>query len=387
MLTNPTDGSPTNLQNLYNLAPAVGAPYQPTLTAVPSDWTIGVMYAATGNCANGGSFIQNANQLSIDVSGDLWISNGGGNLTELSPSGIPLTCQTIAGGGSAGSTIDVNGNIWIAAYSTNNIYRYSPSGGALLTYVTPYAPVGLTADGSGNLFFSTFSTPGVYLLANAANDTSGSQATPVQISSTVGSQPFQLMPDQNSNIWVSSYGNLISKVALNSTTPSSSVTTPFTTDTPSYGIAVTAKHGNDNYVYTAAASTTNDLTYLTGSGTSYSIAGGFPTAAGSAGLNNPLGIAVDGSQNVWAANNHTISSSLGSVSELSGSGAPLSPSTGFQKANTYFGANRSLAIDQSGNVWVGQDNSSTVSEVLGAAIPIYQPYSLGLHNGRFQSIP
>ena len=387
MLTNPTDGSASNLQSLYNLAPAVGAPYQPTLTVVPTDWTIGVSYASTGAaCAGGGSFIQNANQLNIDVSGDLWISNGQGNLAELSPSGIPLACQTISGGGSAGSTIDINGNVWIAAYNTNNIYRYTPGSGNLLTYTTPFAPIGLTADGSGNLFFTTFSSSGLYILPNAANDTSGSQATPTLISTTVGSQPFQLMPDQNGNVLVSSYSNFISQVAVNAATPASSITTPFTVPTPSYGIAITAIHNGNNYVYTAAANMTNNLTFLTGSGTSFSISNGFPTAAGAGGLNTPLGISIDGAQNVWVANNQT-SSGIGSVSEISASGVALSPSTGFQKAASYLGANRSIAIDQSGNVWVGQDNSSTVAEILGAGIPLYQPYSLGLHNGRFQTIP
>ena len=290
MLTNPTDGSSANLTSIYNLSPATGAPYQPTLTAIPTDWTIGISYTSSGTCTGGGSFIQNANQLSIDVGGNLWISNGGGNLTELSAAGVPLACQTIAGGGSAGSTIDVAGNVWIVAYSTDNLYRYTPSNGTLLTYSTPSIPIAVSSDGNGNIFFTTFNPGGVYKLTNAATDTSGNQATPVMISGTVGAQPFQLMPDLLGNIYVSSYNNFISQLSPNTNTPGTYITTPFTTDSPSYGIAVS----NSNNVYTAAAASSGDLTYLTGSGTNFTIAGGFPTAGGAAGLAIPLGIALDG---------------------------------------------------------------------------------------------
>ena len=49
-------------------------------------------------------------------------------------------------------------------------------------------------------------------------------------------------------------------------------------------------------------------------------------------------------------------------------------------------------VDQSGNVWVAGDGTSTnpsnfVTEIVGGGVPIYQPYAVGLTNGRFQAIP
>jgi hypothetical protein len=71
-----------------------------------------------------------------------------------------------------------------------------------------------------------------------------------------------------------------------------------------------------------------------------------PTGYTGGGLNYPVAIAIDSSGNVWAANN------LGnSVSLLNGStGAPISPSTGY----TGGGLNQTngIAIDSTGNIWV-----------------------------------
>jgi len=50
-LTNPTNGSATNLLNIYNLATGAGAPYQPTLSAAPTDWNIAINYSSISNCA------------------------------------------------------------------------------------------------------------------------------------------------------------------------------------------------------------------------------------------------------------------------------------------------------------------------------------------------
>jgi hypothetical protein len=46
-----------------------------------------------------------------------------------------------------------------------------------------------------------------------------------------------------------------------------------------------------------------------------------------------------------------------------------------------------LVIDQAGNVWVAGDGASFITEIVGAAVPLYQPYSMGLTNGRYQAIP
>jgi hypothetical protein len=54
----------------------------------------------------------------------------------------------------------------------------------------------------------------------------------------------------------------------------------------------------------------------------------------------------------------------------------LTPSTGFTSA-TMINPN-SISIDGSGNVWVGNNGNSTVSEFLGAAVPVVTPLAQGV---------
>ncbi len=112
----PTDGSVTARTNLYNLSPANGAPYQPTITAVPTDWTIAISYASTSSCSNVSSlFFSDPSDLNVDINGNLWISNNltGANLVEISNNGAPVSCATISTKGLAGGTIDNEGNVWV----------------------------------------------------------------------------------------------------------------------------------------------------------------------------------------------------------------------------------------------------------------------------------
>ena len=119
MLTNPTNGSSANLNAIYALAPGTGAPYQPTLTSAPTDWTIGITYSSISNCTNGDGFFDVPYDLKLDVSGNVWIANGpntNGNLAQMRFDGTPLVCTAVAGK-SRGSTIDDQGNIWVGSFS------------------------------------------------------------------------------------------------------------------------------------------------------------------------------------------------------------------------------------------------------------------------------
>ncbi|CAN5473106.1 hypothetical protein BH10ACI4_BH10ACI4_26640 [soil metagenome] len=76
MLTNPTSGSTASLTNLFDLSPAVGAPFQPVLTSAPSDWTVAISYSSSSTCgANGGHLIQSAKDLAIDIYGGVLLAN------------------------------------------------------------------------------------------------------------------------------------------------------------------------------------------------------------------------------------------------------------------------------------------------------------------------
>ena len=94
IFTNPSNTNTTNLSTLFGLQPAVGAPYVPSLSAVPTDWSIGVSYASTGPasaCASG-NFISSPTDINIDGQDNVWFGNAqtGGNLSAISAAGAPL---------------------------------------------------------------------------------------------------------------------------------------------------------------------------------------------------------------------------------------------------------------------------------------------------------
>ncbi len=386
MMTNPTNGSASNLSAIYALSPPTGAPYQPTLSSAPTDWTIGVTYSSNSNCTNGNGFFNFPYDLKLDGAGDVWVDNGpdsNGNLAHMAFDGTPLECAAVATK-SRGSTIDDRGNIWVGSFSTNNIYRYTPGSGLVLTYATAAPVVAVTADGADNVFFSTYTGTALYEIAGGATATTAS--SPTQISGSLGAAPAQIMVDNHQAIWASSGAANVSEV-LPSTTMSDPtymngfVTTSFPVSGSSYGISLTM--GNAGNVYTSSQSTNAvDLLGPNSTNTSYVEATNFPAMGG--GLSNPTAVSVDGAKNVWLANNAT---GISNVSEFTVGGLALSPTAGFSKDSSYLVNGRSIIVDQGGNVWISRDGSTSITEIVGAGVPLYQPASVGLMQGRFQTLP
>ncbi len=408
MFTNPTDTNATNLTNLYNLSPGSGAPYQPTLSAAPSDWSVGVQYVASGTCgASGGGFINAPYDINVSQTGDIWIANGQpgkGTLSQISPTGAPMACLPLAGG-SRGATIDTSGNIWIGDSENNKIYRYTPSNTApsTLVFPTPTAPFALAADGIGNIYYSTV-TPGsasVWVIPNAAPPPPASPVTaaitPIEISTAVGATPARILVNGDNSVWASTGTSYVSRIATAAAGSQNYLngysTTQLATPSPSYGLAAEYLNG----IFASVQNANNQITLLSVSGGSYAPA--FVTNPGAGGLTTPSAVAADGARNVWAANDGTVTaagSGTGTasvVSEFSVSGTSLSADPGantgggFQKAVPFFVNGRTIAIDEAGNVWIGRDGSQQVTEIVGGGVPIYQPFALGINQGRFQTIP
>jgi hypothetical protein len=405
LLTNPSNGSTTNMATTFGLAPGTGAPYQPALATQPTDWTIAINYASTGGTCGtttggAGGFISSPSDIAIDYQNNVWIANSqatSGNLSELSWAGIPTTCVALGSGGLQGVTIDSanatssGGNIWVG--SGTNMYRFNPVSNTSVAYSVGVTPLAVGADGLGNVYFTSAATTSLYQLPLAATTTG---VAPVQISNTVGSNPIRLMPDFQgrttaSNIFVSSGAPFVSKVSPGSGTGplGGFTTTPITTSGNSYGLSL----GPDNSLYVSAIDTGAITGLLAGTGGVYTTAvnSNYPFTAATAGIAAPTSISIDGRANVWIPNNtngtDANSNPAGSISYISRDATPLSPATGFQKDPTYLNSSRALAVDQAGNVWVAGDGNNFITEIVGAGVPLFQPYAAGIAVGRFQSIP
>ena len=91
--SNNSNGSSANMTALYGLQ--TGTPPYPGLSAQPTDWTIGINYSAGSSTAQ--TVINGANDIAVDSGGNVWLINYNSgttvtqSLTELSPTGTPLT--------------------------------------------------------------------------------------------------------------------------------------------------------------------------------------------------------------------------------------------------------------------------------------------------------
>ena len=387
MFLNPTDGSTANRTALYNLSPGTAAPYQPTVTNFPTDWTIAVSYASTSTCGTG-SFLGRPYDAQIDLAGNVWIANAAGSLVELSPNGAPASCAALGGSGH-GSIIDVAGNVWYIDSTGNTVSRYVPSSGQIRTYNATGQPLAISANDAGDIFFTTVSggSGSVYLINSGANSTGIN--SPTLISNTVGSAPSAIFPDTANGEWVTSGSTMVTRVAKatgGSQFLNGYNSTPYNVTGPTYGVTV----GPSNRVIVTAQDSSSTISVLVPSGAGYAAAPGFPTSANAGGLMTPTYPALDGGINIWTGNSVAEGSGNYALSlfAIDGTALTTSGSTGgYQKNTTYFNSLRHTTIDSGGNVWVTSDNLDSIVELVGSAVPVYQPYASGLQQNRFQQIP
>jgi hypothetical protein len=398
MYLNPTDGSTTNRTNLFNLVAAAGAPYLPTLPSVPTDWLLAITYTASGTCGTGNSaFLSHPYDLNVDIGGNLWIANNAGTnsaLVQMSPYGVAQNCQSLGGSSEGGGVIDINASIWYADNANSLIWTYPTNpllGGSTRSFVSPAPPVAITTDGSGNIFFTTTNgtTGNLYEIVDGANVNTTSSPVLLTSSYNVGPNPIRMFPDAVNNIWVSSGAGYVTE--FHQTGSATYAAIQYGVVGPTYGLTVGSSTGGNN-VYVTSQDTNSTLTIVspvTPGSTTYAVS--FTSPANAGGLLAPTGISLDGAMNSWVANNSAESSGLYAVSELGSTGNSISPAGtngGYQKPTTVLSGGRMSVVDPIGNVWILNDNlPNSVTQILGAAVPIYAPYSYGLQNGRFQTIP
>ncbi|MGD0347830.1 MAG: NHL repeat-containing protein, partial [Terracidiphilus sp.] len=349
-----------NVASLYALSTGSSV-FAPVLAAAPSDWTLFVNY--TGGGMNGPT------GLGIDSAGNVWVANYFNVASVFSPLGEPLLPQGITGfglsasyglaldanndawipnqpsatvagnsvsvlnasgqtvAGSGGFTsggldfpiavaIDTDNSAWVVDYGNSHLTHLSSSGQALsgaAGYTSPLLafPVAAAIDGGHNVWVANQSDATVTKVAP-----DGSQFT----GSTCCNGPSSLVIDQLGNVWVANYyGNSISEIS---------------------GSGVVLSNGS----YTGG------------------------------GIDHPQAIAIDGAGNVWIANYRgpSITELAGAATAGAAPGAVLTPSGGLGADAALLEA-YALAVDASGNLWISNFGSSTVTEFIGVATPVKTP--------------
>ena len=379
---NPT----ANISALYGLQTGAGTPFQPALNAAPTDFVVGINYSGGGLSTPVG--------VAIDASGNVWTANGTGNsISELSPGGTAISPATTGytGGGLSqtnsvpfGVAIDASGNVWVtngASGAGNTLSEFSSTGVAKSPATTGFtggglaAPEGVAIDASGNVWvaddnnrcISKFNSSGVAL----------SGSTGIQGGGLQGAEGIAI--DIHGNVWVAdSDGFDLSE--FNSSAGAITSSLGYTGGGLNQPVSIAIDASGNVWAANSTTGTAPDFT--AGIGVSEFTSGGAATSPApngytGGGLKYPHGIAIDGSGNVWIGNNNG-----NTVTEMNSSGTPISGASGY--ADGGVSAPLSVAIDGSGNVWVTNgcetnsttcvtSSTNTITEFVGAAAPVVTP--------------
>jgi len=367
-------GSSTATHAMSITAPIVPSSSCPKIiTTVAGNGISG--YSGDGGAATSASLSQPFG-LAVDGSGNLYFADEYNNvIRKVSPSG---TISTVAGNGVAGYSgdggaatsanlndpigvaVDGSGNLFIGEPGNNVIRKVSPSGtistvagngsggysgdGGAATSAILNGPCGIAIDGSGNIYFADENnnvirkvSPSGTISTVAGNGSmgysgDGGAATLASLYAPVG-----VAVDSSGNLYIGDQvNNIIRKVS------------------PSGTISTVAGNGSS----------------------SYSGDGG---AATSASLANPVGVAVDGSGNLYIADyfNNRIRkvSPSGTISAVAGNGSHSYSGDGGAATSAGLFYPTGVAVDGSGNLYIADyvngfirkvSSGMLVSNIIGA---------------------
>ena len=347
-----------NVASLYALSTGSSA-FAPVLGTAPSDWTLFVNY--TGGGLNGPS------GLGIDGAGNVWVASYFNAASFFSPLGKPLLPQGITGFGlsaSYGLAVDANNDAWIPNEPSttavgNNVSVLNSSGQSVagsggFTSGGLYYPIAVAIDTDTSAWVVDYGNSRLTHLSSSGQALSGATG----YTSPLLAFPVAAAIDGSHNVWVANQsGTTVTKVA-----PDGSQFTSYACcDEPS-GLAID-RLGN---VWVANYSG-NSISEISSSGAVLSK--GSYTGGGIA---HPQAIAIDGTGNVWIANYRGLS-----ITELAGAtatapGSALSPSGGLGADADLLEA-YAIAVDASGNLWISNFGSNTLTQFIGLASPVRTP--------------
>jgi hypothetical protein len=162
---NPANSVPA----LFALA-APSAVFQPTLSAAPSNWLIGIHHAGGGLAQPTG--------VAVDATGNVWVSNAANSVSEFSPVGSPLSPAAGFTSGSLSNpsaiALDVSGNAWVANL-TGSVTRIAPLGVSATNFSAGgfNLPSSVAIDGAGNVWVANSGNGTVSGLTNSGSTIAG----------------------------------------------------------------------------------------------------------------------------------------------------------------------------------------------------------------------
>ena len=162
---------PKTAVSLYSMA-TPSSPFQPTLTAAPTSWTIAINYTGGG--------LSTPKGLAVDFSGNVWIANSGNNsVTELSNTGAALSGPTGFTAGAMNApvavAIDLSNNVWVANSGNSTVTELNNAGttGHVFTGGGLSVPRSIAIDTFNNVWIANYGNSSVTQLSNSGAAVSG----------------------------------------------------------------------------------------------------------------------------------------------------------------------------------------------------------------------
>ena len=380
-----------NVTTLYNLSTA-SAPFQPTLTAAPNDFALGIQYTGGGITGSYGT-----NGMAIDSLGNAWIVTGNTanvhSLTEISPAGAYLSGAT--GYGSTvlsapqGIAIDAANNVYVTDINLNKVVKFASNGSLLATFsaASLSVPLAIAIDSDNTLWVTNNNT--------SASTISHLTAAGIDAPSSpypASPNPFDIALNANS-VWAADFYN-------------GSGQNGFLTDITKGGVTTAAQFGVTGHAQGIALDRSGNAFYTTVA-TGGSILGRENPGGGSsfAPVALPsqyygLEVFIDGYNTAWVSTeNQNFLSQPGGLLRYTNTLILTSPAAGYTANNTIVPSGdvpEGIAVDNSGNLWItgyvlddfgNAQPNAYVTELIGIAGPVITPIAVAAANGALGSQP
>ena len=302
----------------------------------------------------------------LDASGNLYLADSGNNtIRKVTSGGIVTTIAGVVGTiGSAngsgtlatfnspeGVAVDGSGNVYVAD-TGNNLIRMITFSGSAWT-VSTVAGSGATGSANGTGTGASFNGPRGMAFDSSGNlyvaDWGNNMIRMITISGGIGT--------------VSTLAGTITAGHADGTNAQATFNGPRTVAVDGSGNVYVADWGNDTIREIASGGGVTTLAGQVG-------VAGFADGAGAAAIfNGNYGVAVDASGNIYVADTAnnlirkmTVSSGVGTVSTFAGTPAPAGSADGSGSV-ARFNQPRGVAMDSSGNIYVADTNNDTIREV------------------------
>lgn len=348
-----------NVAALYTQS-TLSSAFTPALPAAPADWTLFLSH--TGGGMNGPSAV------AVDTFGSVWVASFFGVASKFSFDGTPFFPSGITGSGlgsSYGLALDANDNAWIPnreGGSANNgigtVTELSLTGQPL-SGTTGYAsgglnyPIALAISPTGPTWVVDYGNSHLTVLSSSGQPLSGASG----YASDLFAFPVAIAMGAAGDAWVANQGGTtITHVSADGQTFSNT-----NCCNGASGLAIDA--GGTVWVANYYGNSVSRV-----SSTGSVLAGNFTDG----GIDQPQAVAIDGSGTAWIANyrGNTLSELAGSTAATPGQA--LSPATGWL-VDAALSEPSGIAIDASGNIWIANFGSDTLTEVIGLATPVKTP--------------